>query len=92
MAFVRKSSAYEPVVKLKDMLLASDRPPVFTTTVAAPGYEIFTVGVPVTVMLVTIGVDQSVPPVVLAQVMLPVPKAMVRTFVLEDVNDSQVNV
>ena len=59
------------------MLLASVRMPDATVVATAPEFEMLTVGVPVTVKLVTVAVVQSVPPLPM-QVMLPVPKARVR--------------
>jgi hypothetical protein len=82
LATPRNERAYVPVVKLKEMLLASVKIPGDTVVLSEPELEMLTVGVPVTVKLVTIAVVQIVTPLVSLHVMLPVPKARVRIELL----------
>ena len=81
----KKLKAYVPVVKLKDMLLASVKIPGVTVVDREPELEMLTTGVPVIVRPVTIEVDQSVPPAAV-HVIFPVPNAMVRVTAMLEVN------
>ena len=81
LAPAKNVSAYVPVVKLKEKLLASVGVPVATVVATAPELEILTVGVPVTLKLVIAPESKRVPPAAM-HVMFPVPNAMTRVVVL----------
>lgn len=85
-------SVYVPLIKLKDMDCASERMPVITDVAPLPELEMFTTGVPVTVRFVAVAVVQRVPPALLLTVMLPEPKAIVRTPDPLELKEEQVKV
>ena len=82
LAPAKNVSVYVPVVKLKEKLLASVDVPVATVVATAPELEMLTVGVPVTLKLVSPPPESKRVPPAAMQVMFPIPNAMTRTVVL----------